>query len=537
MNIFIKHLILDLKQLLNRRIVLLLILFLVIALYFVNSGINQYHRLQADTVKLENLEKIPRQYDRLYKPTPLSVFFASPGTTRPGGSAFDRLNAEFMNYSGFLLYFGSLFFLLIGCQAYANMEYLKFITALSGKSLPIHFSLLISRALLIIFFVILVSEGGWLLAVIRGIPFAPFRDFIVFRHISLLTVLVFGFFLLLGMIWGTIRSRNSGITALMASWIILVFIIPAGLGKYISNKAHDSLSPYPVDQKKTAQLIDDYLTLSAYAPTTFYLSLTREASGCGLSGRSYSDNSYTGPSSAAELLPVTTAAGSLMLISFTCILAGVLAFRSWFTAFGPFAGYRPGTGHLEITAAAGEKRLFNAPGGFVRLFFNRLAGGLRQYEGKLRIAGRDIAAKKINNEKFIYLTGPELLPGNMKVRSLAGFIKRMARLPKAGSKKLDESLAKYMGKPFKELSGEEKVEVMMVLARNIDSKIYMLEDFVHLLAPEAIRRIDRQLEEIRDQGRVVFYFNTNPSYNPPIMDFKSCDVVSEAEDRYIKESL
>jgi hypothetical protein len=203
-------------------------------------------------------------------------------------------------------------------------------------------------------------------------------------------------------------------------------------------------------------------------------------------------------------------------------------------AFGPYSGSFPAAGHLAVTVAPGEKRMFKTPIPFIQRFFNRVSGGFNQYKGKLSLAGEEITGRGARH--FIYLGSPDCLPGHMKVRSFTAFIQKAAQLPKKEKEQMQKELKQFRGKRLNKLSVDDKAGVILELVKYTGFKLYMLVDFVNRMTPDGVRRFDEQLEALLEQGASVLYFNTYPTYDPP-MTFNGCTLVTEVEGRCEIEHL
>jgi hypothetical protein len=655
---------LDLKRSLSWRHLVVCICFLAAALYQVQLGCDEYRLVEADKTNFQQSEalrfSLHKNYDQygttgirfFFMPSPASVFFGTPAvfkriqasindkekldvhTSLLNGSPFDDLSADFMTYSGFLFYGGSLLFLLFGYESSLDRDYIKFLSAIAGGVGRVYYAIFLTRFILILIFLAVVSTSALLVAALNGIhlPWFPERwGFLVFSYTM---ALFYFFFLLLGKIAGALQSKHWRIGTLAACWLILLFAIPGVVNKYAARDAQRTSPVYELEMKNLqfrALITDDwpvkgpdkdkniftqlketmqkllfrnkentgwevdnseivryergvirdfvssifkYQDLSAVFPTTFYLSLSHEVGSRGFINlfkfyiQAYNRKAkfmkykwekliaagIHDPTKASQIeidiepftkgdenvfyaRSVLTSGynlGQTLLWLYVGILSAICFIRFKILIFGSYFGCFPGTRHLAITVAPGEKRMFKTPIPFIQQFFNRVSGEFNQYKGKLSLAGKEIEER--DPRPFIYLGSPDCLPGGMKVRFFMAFIQKVAELPKKEKEQMQKQLKQFRGKRLKKLSVDEKAEVTLKLVKFTGFKLYMLVDFVNRMTPDGVRRFDEQLETPLEQGASVLYFNTYPTYDPP-MTFKGCTLVNEVEGRCEIENL
>jgi len=206
---------------------------------------------------------------------------------------------------------------------------------------------------------------------------------------------------------------------------------------------------------------------------------------------------------------------------------GHIFFRRSVHAFS--SRFVPGARHLEIAVGSGEMRMFKAPAAFIDRFFNHITRKSKGDFGKLSLAGEDIGEK--DTKRFIYLGGPDCLPGHMRVCSFIPFFQKSGRLSRKEKEAMNTLLKPFRLKRFKALSEDEKAEIILALVRFSGLKLFMLVDFVNRMTLEGILCVDKQLEILRREGVTVLYFNTYPTYDPPLT-YGGCTLVNEAEGRY-----
>jgi hypothetical protein len=264
MHTFTTYLKLELKRFLGIRNKIIIVLVFILSLGFVQSGLNDYKRTLNLKDEFQEYEKQRvsqflsyRQYGAygvrmLFLPAPFSALFNNSCVVPEmrayidsgerlkiynpmiGKNIFGIKKFGFTDFSGILLFFGSLLALFYGYESLYHKEYLKTLASISGR-LPVYFSLLISRILIILLLLLLLIGGALLLMLFNGCPI-PIDSHAVNFVFSILLVSVF--FFLLGTAVGTIRSKLTGIPTLLSCWFMLLFIIPAAIDNYIEGKAN-----------------------------------------------------------------------------------------------------------------------------------------------------------------------------------------------------------------------------------------------------------------------------------------------------------
>ncbi len=646
---------LDFKRAFCKRNMIVFACFLGIALYLVQLGVNEYRLMEAEKADYQQVEALRFSLQEnssgyrgsgirfFFMPSPNSIFFGSSpilkriqGTINDkakldvhasllNGSAFDGLSVDFLSYSGFIIYAGSLLFLLFGYDTGRDREYTKFLTAVSGGMKRVTGAIYLSRLLLIILFTVVVSGAALLTAVGSGIQFPWKAGLKTFTGFSGVLIMYNYFFFLLGTAAGSIRSKHWGIGTLAASWLILLFVIPGVMGKYIAGYARRNAPAYRLEMKELyqkaltskrwgdwmknscAQLekyigpgllgktiedvwnrdvneeeikrlesevsddlwdtIELYHEIFAFSPVTLYLSMTHEISSRGFYNfyEFYMSVRMAKPifedlTREVTKRPVPIDSPRLRLITdllfvkkngglvyyagshvpgdtpwpvtqpiFILVMASISIFFFEKSIYASSSRFVPGVRHLEIAVAGGEMRMFKAPAPFIDRFFSHVSRESKGDFGKLSLAGEDIGEK--DTKKFIYLGGPDCLPGHMRVRSFIPFFQRTGGLSPKEKEAMNALLKPFRSKRFRQLSEDGKAEVILALVRFSGLKLVVLVDFVNRVTLEGIRRVNKQLEGLSAEGVTVLYFNTYPTYDPPLT-FGGCTLVNESEGRY-----
>jgi hypothetical protein len=276
MHTFTTYFKIELKRFLGIRNKIIIILVFILSLGFVQSGIKDYKRTLNLKSEFQEYEKqrvslfvSHRQYGAygvrmLFVPAPISTLFINTGVV-PEMTAYidagERLNIYnpmigknvfgikkfgFTDFSGILLFFGSLLALFYGYESLYYKEYLKTLASISGR-IPVYFSLLVSRIFIILLLLLILIGSALLLMLINGLPI-PVDAHVINFAFSLLLVSVF--FFLLGTAIGTIKSKLTGIPTLLSCWFILLFVLPAAVDNYIENKANLIKPLYKLETEK-----------------------------------------------------------------------------------------------------------------------------------------------------------------------------------------------------------------------------------------------------------------------------------------------
>lgn len=638
---------LESKRMVNRRNILILALFIVAGLYFVQAGIAEYRLLETEARLSAEARSssagqagIPLFFPgsgepALYfsKPDAAAIFFGPSKSPQPvevnldsiesietyaslvKKSILDSLRGDFKNFSGFLLVCGSLLFLFFGRDACLNREYLKFIRSASGSSDLYSFAVYFVRFFALYFVVSLVFNAAVWWAGFNGIEFSG-SDLELLRSLKRSAADVFFFFYVFGVFFGTLRSRRVRTAGIALCWLAAVFILPGLIERDVTTRVQrtavrhllklnelkadfrnkpevvgDCTQPGWVEAKNNESrwyarmelraarlgreiftdyeaIMNDYLDLSAYLPTTYYAARIRgKRAGGDLVSRMKArfspwlqDLTRTdgeGNNVAVDLGDVpfgdqlfaradVKQDRRMDILQFIILYPAIFLFLCVVSA--PGIKYCRGS-DLDISVGSGEKGLFHAPPGFVQGVYNRLCFSGRSYLGELQLLGKDF--QELEAREVIYLPDFGFMPGSMKVRSLWKFFHRVGRLADEGKEALEwclrqrleerrgerlkvsrlDVLDEVKNKCFADLDMEERVEVLLTLVRFMDYKIYMLSDAVGSPASKATRRMKAHIDDFCGEGGAVLYFNTDPHYTPPL-GFDKCEIIYEEEGKY-----
>jgi hypothetical protein len=272
MNGFMSIIKIEWKRFLRPRNIFLGMIFLVLAVYFVFSGISQYNDIIKSKEKFKDIErqKVGKylNYNHygsfgfrvMYVASPVSIFFFNSGkfyiltaslnvaerldidVPMKGKGMFREKSFSYADFAGIYLLFGILLILLYGFEGVRHREYLKFLSVKKGIN-HVYTSIFLARFFIINLFFLAILLLVVLLAMTSGIHLTG-ADF-------LLLAVFFGFWLLVsfimlavGALAGRIIPRDNGLIVVFLVWLFLVFFIPIVLDNISSTKSRSISSNY-----------------------------------------------------------------------------------------------------------------------------------------------------------------------------------------------------------------------------------------------------------------------------------------------------
>lgn len=264
------------RRFFGRRNTIIVVLLFFFGLLFIKIGIDDYKGTLARKAKFQQVEKAKvdkyvsyRQYGTygyrtMFVPAPISVFFADSGIVPDMNSFVDsgeRLNiylplkgkniftlkrSGYADFSGILLYFGSLLAALYGFETFACKEYLKFLSSLAGIN-RVFRMLIFCRALIVVIVVMALVGCGLILAMFFGVYIS--MDSYAFAFL-LMVVGVVLFFFIMGAAFGTVSAGRSSLAFLLITWFALLFLVPPAIHKYIEGRADNITPVYQLEMEK-----------------------------------------------------------------------------------------------------------------------------------------------------------------------------------------------------------------------------------------------------------------------------------------------
>ncbi len=276
MNTFKSFLLPEIKRFFCKRNAIIVGLLFGLSLIVVQVGIFQHARTLEQKKIFQDYEKQKvsqfvnhRQYGgygyrTMFLPAPMAVFFIDssivPNMTSYvdagerlkiylpliGKNIFDIKKTGFMDFSGVILFFGSLMALFYGFDTFFSKEYLKFLSSLANPR-TVFLSLVLSRTIILTAVFLVLFTGVILLTVINGFPVPLDRYFSVFFFMVLLLSI---FFFIMGTAAGTSQAKILGVIVMIITWFILLFIVPPAVDRFIALKANNIIPLYRLEMDK-----------------------------------------------------------------------------------------------------------------------------------------------------------------------------------------------------------------------------------------------------------------------------------------------
>lgn len=266
------------KHFFCRKNLIVFLLFLILSLYLVFDGVNQYQDIIENKARFQEFEKVKvahyinyTQYGiygfrLLFIPSPLSVFFTNSGLidelianidssdvlriyySLQGKSLYADKAGGYKDFSGIILLFGTLLVLYFGYDAFRHKEYLKFLSGFSSYK-QVFFFIQLSRILLLMLFFTVVFGLALLLLLVEGIPLNGL-EFTNLLYYWLVLFLLVAFLFVLGGMAGTVRSHFTGIVLVLVIWFAFVFFIPGVVNQLVAKRADQITSNYHIEFEK-----------------------------------------------------------------------------------------------------------------------------------------------------------------------------------------------------------------------------------------------------------------------------------------------
>ncbi len=278
MPTFIAFFLQELKRFLCRRNFIIYGIILIVSLIAVLSSISGYKATVAKEkeffkMEAENFKNL-RNYVNYSKsginiffyPTAANVLFANPVVMSELVAHIDTIvtlnihsncqgkllfiqNSYFqMRLSTILLLLASLLALFIAYDSLRELEYLKFLASASSEK-AVYISIILSRFFLVILSFLTILFFALCIMSIKGI-YLNKSDFVGLQGFLIGALVMLMAFFFLGTAIGKIRSQGISTAVLLASWIILVLMMPVIFDSIIEGKANDIPSYYKVYNDK-----------------------------------------------------------------------------------------------------------------------------------------------------------------------------------------------------------------------------------------------------------------------------------------------
>ncbi|MCP5052030.1 MAG: hypothetical protein GY940_32980 [bacterium] len=266
----------------KRAFILAASLLITAALFFVQVGVGKYKRMieqkdmfqESERIKVGMYQNYTQYgtygYRMLFIPSPFSVFFmnstAIPDITAfvdsgerlkiyqplKGDNIFKTRKFGFMDFSGIILFFGSLLTLFYCWDGFGSVEYMKTLSGIANHN-HVFLAQAMSRALMVCGFFTVLTASAFLLVRVNGLALEMGEHLFCFVLLVLLQAL---FFAGLGTAAGNFKSRVNGIFFMLTCWFFLVFVTPAALNYWVEWKADNITSLFKLEMEKFKLVMD-----------------------------------------------------------------------------------------------------------------------------------------------------------------------------------------------------------------------------------------------------------------------------------------
>jgi hypothetical protein len=277
--VFAKFLRLEISRLFRRLKIIILSLFIVFSVVFIQSGIDQYKNSLKESKRFQEFEKTKIKHFQhylqygtygfrvLYIPGPLGALFSNSGVIPrnlhafidsgermkiyeqfTGQNAFSGYTSIFLNnITGFLLLFGSILALFYGWEAFLEKEFIKLLINITGSRKKIFWSIMGARVIIIFAGCLLITFITSLLFLVNGLnQFDWVQLFLYFLVLFLMLIL----FLVAGLIAGASDRYILGLVSTVLIWFLFVLIIPSSINKIVFHRAGSMVSVYEMEMDK-----------------------------------------------------------------------------------------------------------------------------------------------------------------------------------------------------------------------------------------------------------------------------------------------
>jgi len=200
----------------------------------------------------------------IYAPQPLSILFYQsslfPEITAyidsgirqrvyksiKGREALFLKKSNFSDFSGVIIFFGTLLALFYGFDAFNKKEYLQFLGSCSNKK-TLYLAIFTARLLKLSLLYLLLLSGAVLLTYLNGV-IIPCNGYLVL-FFALLFMHMF-FFFTLGTCFVNIKSKLTGFIVILICWYFFLFFSPNLIQSIVARKADNIRTTYDLEMEK-----------------------------------------------------------------------------------------------------------------------------------------------------------------------------------------------------------------------------------------------------------------------------------------------
>ncbi len=284
MSRMIWFLIFEFKRFFSRKNVVMTLLFFLLVLYFVNTGIDRIKDINSGKEEFQKVERL--KFDRykndsewmrhsfkiLLIPSGMGILFDNSGffsiltanidpgemlriyNSYKGKTLYDKRPGGFKDFAGVILLLGSLFAIYYGYESFRYKEFLKLLSSFLAHKI-VFGSIFISRIALLISLFLFNTGCALILTVLRGLTLSRSEFGLVGLYLSVMSVLLL-FFFILGMLIASFKSKSIATLTIISVWFVFVFFIPGVIDTVVYNKAERITSEFHLESEKLRTMIE-----------------------------------------------------------------------------------------------------------------------------------------------------------------------------------------------------------------------------------------------------------------------------------------
>jgi hypothetical protein len=269
----------DWRGILRLRNVVVLLLLTAMALYFVQSGVDQYKNLLEVKQEFQELERLRIESYRDYTdytsfgfrlmliPGPSIIFFSNTAVISElishldagdvlnlfksifGKNLLKENQGKFKDFSGVIFFLGSLLVLYLGLESVRHLEYKRLLESISSVG-KLFLLIVLSRIILVALILLFITCCAFLLVLLNDISLPAEIIRHMWGFLGMMTGVMVFFYSCGLVVGGLARSKSTAVLICIVVWILFVFFIPGGVESFISKRAERLPSNYRIDLDK-----------------------------------------------------------------------------------------------------------------------------------------------------------------------------------------------------------------------------------------------------------------------------------------------
>ena len=630
---------LELKRFCRKRNLFLWIILLLLILFFVNKGINQYKILpgkvqQFNQIQDSNFNSI-RNYNEyayygikmLFIPAPIEILFKNntmpPDVTAKvtsvsiiqiinnlkGKSLYTGFKLGNTDFSRIVIFLISLLVLWYGYESFHTRGYLASLNS-RWSDFKVFISIGLSRFLLLVASFVIMALCILLFITARGVQMTG-NEYKVLSGYLLVTLVMLLFFFIAGLIIGTIPSVLISVSSIFCALILMTYIVPGILGSIAGDYFPDSGKDYQAEMDKSKMVsdfeksskkehgefdpndmetarkvaegykrndfprikgrelqlmseikeaVDRTNKLAILTPTTFYLYTCNEVSSKGyasfLEFYQYvvemwekfvyfwiDQVFYKGKVLVNFLkiegnnnifksrghLPDLFAIGLLYNLGI-CIILIIACFYRYIQWLHPLAKKAGAFDDLVLDFHKGETHVIDVyRQEFILQFLKRFQGKDRGLKWQVTIDGKNIDGRE--KKDFFLIPNIKEIPGDIKVKNLFKLYQSWFKPSAEKTEKLLSEIGnRSLEKKFAKLEDIDKARVLLILARMVETKIYILNDFAFGIPGYLWNELPEYVDALMKQDTIIIDMETT---NNPWLRTKNHKQIAYINEKYV----